>query len=247
MNTYVYGPKADLYHRRSWSTPYPRSTMKEFAELCKKAQACGVGFNYALSPLSQPEPTAVVRKLAAMLDTGITQFSLFFDDIKVKLNEKTAVIQIETVVRVLDYLKTQISRPILFFCPTQYRGFKRSEYIHAIADHLPRSVRVFWTGKRVVSKRITKKDLERISLILKRPILIWDNLFANDYVPGIIWRFPYRYRTPLLLDLSDGVLLNPMNQYKASKPLIYTAGLFFKNPHAYVPGKAWKHTRALGL
>ena len=75
---------------------------------------------------------------------------------------------------------------------------------------------------------------------MKRPLLIWDNIFANDYLPGVILKFPYRYRAPQIVEQTQGILINPMNQYKTSKPLIYTAAEFIKAPYRYVPKEAWK-------
>jgi hyaluronoglucosaminidase len=71
--------------------------------------------------------------------------------------------------------------------------------------------------------------------------LIWDNIFANDYIPGKILRFPYRNRTPTIINKIKGILINPMNNYLQSKPLIYTAAEYFKDPENYDPVKAWQN------
>ena len=38
-----------------------------------------------------------------------------------------------------------------------------------------------WTGDKVISKLVTPESLEDINDVLKRPVVIWDNIHANDY------------------------------------------------------------------
>lgn len=248
LNTYVYGPKADPYHRKEWQKPYPAHKLKEFEKLCEFSKKHSIQFNFALSPMSKPDTAKTIKKIGTMINIGITDFSLFYDDIKVSLTKETAQTQLETINRLYEFLISKIAKPNLFFCPTQYRGFKKTDYIIEISENLNKHIQIFWTGKRVVSKRLTEKDIDKITKIIKRPPLIWDNLFANDYIPGKIWKFPYRYRDPNIIKKVSGILINPMNQYEKSKPLIYTAAKFFKEPYKYVPRKAWieKATRGLG-
>jgi hyaluronoglucosaminidase len=243
LNTYVYGPKADSYHRKYWQKPYPNKLLKRFEKLSDFSKKYSVYFNYALSPMAKPDVAKIIKKIASMVKLGIKHFSLFYDDITVPLTRDTAETQVKTANELLEFLKTKIPRPALFFCPTQYRGFKETEYILAVSKKLHKHIKIFWTGKRVVSKRITEKDINRITKILNRQPLIWDNLFANDYIPGTILRFPYRYRDPEIIKKVSGILINPMNQYKQSKPLIYTAAKFFKEPTKYIPRKAWQEAK----
>ncbi len=240
LNTYVYGPKKDVYHRKKWFCPYPAKRMKEFKELNALSAIREVNFNYALSPMSDPRAKRIITKIHSMIEIGISQFSLFYDDIKVTLDKRTAERQAATANELLDFLKKKIPRPILYFCPTQYRGFKKTQYLETLTKELNKSVKIFWTGPKVISKRIDLSHLNKINELLKRPPLLWDNIFANDYLPGIILRFPYRYRAPQIVKKTHGILINPMNQYRASKPLIYTVAEFIKAPFEYIPRKAWK-------
>jgi hyaluronoglucosaminidase len=240
LNTYVYGPKADPYHRREWRKPYPKQKLLEFARLNDDCRKKHVRFFYALSPMRRPELPAVLAKIARMLDIGISRFCIFFDDIRVPLTATTAQKQVHIINGLYEYLQSKTSEPSLLFCPTQYRGFKRTQYLDCVAYNTHPEVHIFWTGKYVVSPRITEKDIARITEMLGRPVLIWDNIFANDYIPGKILRFPYRYRSPGILRGITGILINPMNNYLASKPLIYTAAQFFRDPLNYHPTTAWK-------
>jgi hyaluronoglucosaminidase len=241
LNTYVYAPKTDNYHRRHFERPYPAAMLEEFGVLVEIAKKNGVIFNYALAPGRDPDIRVVKKKIKTLFDVGIRNFSILYDDINVEMCEQTAEKQADTANRLLDELRKEDPKTVLFFCPTQYRGFKPTRYISAIGSRLNSNIKVFWTGSRIVSLRMTVKQIEKITGILKRPPLIWDNLFANDYIPpGTILRFPYKGRDPGIVDRVAGILLNPMNEYAESKPLIYSAARFFKDPRHYKPAAAWK-------
>jgi hyaluronoglucosaminidase len=156
------------------------------------------------------------------------------------LNKATAERQLWIVNGLYDHLSRDLSKPFLSFCPTQYRGFKQTTYIRDIAANLQPEIDVFWTGKKVVSPDITEHDVDRITFSLHRPVVIWDNIFANDYVPGKIHRFPYRNRAPSIINKIRGIVINPMNNFVHSKPLIYTAAEYFKDPENYDPSRAWQ-------
>ena len=240
LNTYIYGPKADVYHRKKWSEPYPNQKMKEFQILSELAGKYSVIFNYALSPMATPDIKMIIRKTSMMMEIGIQSFSLFFDDIRVPITKETAIVQAQVANDLFQFLCAKLSKPVLFFCPTQYRGFDKTDYLSIITHMLIKDIEIFWTGKRVVSPKITARDIDRYLEITRRPPLIWDNLFANDYIPGVVLKFPYRNREPSIIEKVRGIVINPMNQYVASKPLIYTAAKFFRYPHEYNPKKAWQ-------
>jgi len=245
LNTYVYAPKADPYHRKQWSLPYPITMMRQFEKLIAACDQYAIHFNFALSPMVHPDVGKIIRKAKRMTRVGIRHFSLLYDDITVPLSRETACEQAYSANELLRFLTSEIKNPVLFFCPTQYRGFKKTEYLGTLSQELDRDIHIFWTGKYVVSKTITARDIRKIAMLLKRKPLIWDNLFANDYIPGTILQFPYRNRSKTILRTTAGILLNPMNQYKQSKPLIYTAAQFINDPVCYVPHRAWKKAQAI--
>ncbi len=240
LNTYVYGPKCDTYHRRRWRAKYPDQKLKEFERLNKHSRECAIRFVYALSPISKADTDHVIAKIDSLVEVGIAHFALFFDDINVPLSLGTAREQLLVANGLYEHLRGRLSEPSLCLCPTQYRGFTPTEYITEIAANLHKDVDIFWTGRKVVSYSITGWDVTRITELLRRPVLIWDNLFANDYIPGRILRFPYRRRSPEILKMVRGILLNPMNNYLESKPLIRTAAMFFHDPDNYSTTRARK-------
>ncbi len=243
LNTYVYGPKSDVFHRKKWFAPYPADKLKEFKLLNDLSKECSIVFNYALSPLAKPEIKEIIEKVNSMLAIGIENYSLFYDDIRIPLNKEMAMRQAETANILFEFLSNNLAKPILFFCPTQYRGFEKTEYLLTIAQKLKKNIQILWTGKNVVSRKITEKEIDNITEIINRPPIIWDNLFANDYIPGVILKYPYRNREAAIVDKVRGILINPMNQYEKSKPLIYTAAKFINDPNHYDGPKAWREAR----
>lgn len=232
LNTYVYAPKSDPYHRIEYYKEYPLNILKEFETLNNLAHKYRINFNYALSPGANPTLKLIVKKINTMIKIGIKYFSLLYDDIEINLNTKNASIQGQTANEVYKIVKQNNAMGMLFFCPTQYCGFEKTEYILTIAERLHPNIKIFWTGPSVVSKKINEKDVEQITELIHRPPLIWDNIYANDYIPGIILKSPYKNRAPGILKKVSGILINPMNQYLQSKPLLYSASKFFKKATA---------------
>ena len=98
MNTYVYAPKDDPYHREQWREPYPADKLAELVELVQQAADNHVEFTFALSPgtsmcysrttlapggttLLQSDVETLIAKLEAMYDIGVRSFSIPLDDI----------------------------------------------------------------------------------------------------------------------------------------------------------------------
>ena len=69
---------------------------------------------------------------------------------------------------------------------------------------------------------------------------MWDNYPVNDATMATRLHLgPYRGREPDLTDAVDGVLLNPMNQARASWVALGTAAEYLRDPVGYDPDTAW--------
>lgn len=58
--------------------------------------------------------------------------------------------------------------------------------------------------------------MRRVSKVLRRKPLIWDNLHANDYDPKRIFLGPFFGRAVRLKNEISGLLLNPNTKYEAN-------------------------------
>ena len=56
---------------------------------------------------------------------------------------------------------------------------------------------ILWTGDEVVSKTISVRSLKDLKKLFNNPIIIWDNLYANDYCPSRFFIGPYEGRKSL--------------------------------------------------
>lgn len=100
---------------------------------------------------------------------------------------------------------------------------------------------VFWTGPLICSRTIPKEDAERFAAVLKRKPLYWDNYPVNDAaMVGELHVRPYRGRAPELEELAEGILLNPMPLFEASKFGVATAARYMADPKAYDPDAAFE-------
>ena len=91
LNSYIYAPKDDPYHRDKWREPYPEDKLLELKNLAEVAIQNGVHFVFAVSPgidlnyegeAGEQDFQSMVNKMDAMYKIGIRDFAIFFDDLE---------------------------------------------------------------------------------------------------------------------------------------------------------------------
>ena len=87
LNTYVYGPKDDPYHRARWRVPYPDNEAAQLKELIDAAHRNKVKFVWAIHPGGDIKWTLedyrfIIEKFELMYGLGVRTFAVFFDDIR---------------------------------------------------------------------------------------------------------------------------------------------------------------------
>ncbi|NWR25409.1 OGA GlcNAcase, partial [Emberiza fucata] len=82
-------------------------------------------------------------------------------------------------------------------------------------------------GPKVVSQELSAELLEEVEAVLRRPPVIWDNLYANDYDCRRVFLGPYMGRAPGLMARLQGLLLNPNCELQANFIPIHTLGTWF--------------------
>lgn len=266
MNTFVYGPKNDPYHRDEWRMPYPAGELAELGFTAREARAAGVRFLYALSPALDicygcaDDTRALKRKLRQLVRAGVKRFVLFFDDAPLALShpedveryggagpDALARAQADLVRRTNAWLRSRGLRPLAFMVPTDYFGTACSPYLAALDESLPRSTLVGWTGTAVVPATITAEQARlRRGCLRDRRLVLWDNYPVNDAIlSSNLHLGPFTGRAADLGEaLGGGHLLNPMTQPHASLVALGTAAAYFADPAAYDPEAAWRATLA---
>ena len=217
LNTYVYAPKEDPFHRARWKTPYPSSWIETFRIFVRNASrksvsvvpciAPGLSFDYT----SNSDYATLFKKLSVFADIGSRIVALLMDDIPqtlppvshgtfASLGQAHAVL----LSRLQCDLRKRNPSLGLWFCPTVYtnqfapEGLAHSVYLADLVRGIPRQIQVLWTGESVISPTLNKKTLQSISHLFKGNIIIWDNLYANDYCPNRLFAGPYVGTSPLV-------------------------------------------------
>lgn len=233
MNTYMYAPKDDVYHRDEWRKLYPKDKVLEFKEMIEECKKSHVEFYYMIAPgkdfdfTNEEDYIALKEKLMQLIELGISNFGVLMDDIEYRLSNKARIkfptpahAQAYVVNNIYYFLKENIESFSLVMCPTEYDIDYDSPYLHTLGEKLLHEIKVFWTGNETLSHRITKESFDKIQSILNHDIIIWDNVPVNDYESDkeLIFIAPYENRSQHLASNNlEGILLNPMDRWEASK------------------------------
>lgn len=261
LNTYIYAPKADPFHRDRWREPYPAADLAGLHEVIEAAAANHVRFTFAVSPgksicyTDTADVAALINKLDALYQQGVRDFAIALDDIaydqwncpadQAHFGTNTGASAARAQVRLLNGLEGGFgmshegTRPFILV-PTEYRNTDDSPYRQVIRDQLDPAIEVMWTGDIVVPAEITAAQAKAAGAVFGRGVFVWDNFPVNDFprTAGRLLLGPYARRDPGLGTEIDGIVSNPMNQAAASKVAILGVADFTWNSPAYDPARA---------
>jgi len=202
MNTYLYGPKDDPYHRLQWSEPYPDQAAAVIADAAAEADAQSIDFIWSISPgwgsymydappersISYARPSdfqRLVAKLAQLRGLGVRHFALFLDDLRDQLFHaedlaafpSLVAAQIDLANRLQAELASHDPAARLLFVGTRYSGFMSDwqAYTQALGAGLRPEIDVMWTGPLIFSDLLTPADLAEVDQYLGRRVVLWDN------------------------------------------------------------------------
>nr|WP_254901191.1 beta-N-acetylglucosaminidase domain-containing protein [Tuberibacillus sp. Marseille-P3662] len=262
MNTYIYAPKDDPYHRDKWREPYPEDKLGQLEELVQKAKDNHVNFTFALSPgntvcySGDQDFKLLMDKMQAVWDLGVRSYAIFLDDIsydfhcdqdKAKFGDKsnpTAAAQAYLLNRFNKaFIQTHEGAERLITVPTGYAGNDSTAYREQFAKSVNDDTIVMWTGPAVVPEKVTSEGAEKVANIFQHDLLLWDNYPVNDYDRNRLFLGPLVKRDQ---DLADhgvmGLTSNPMNEAEASKIPLYTIADYAWNPNNYDPQASWERS-----
>jgi hypothetical protein len=187
---YLYAPKADELFRRQWRDPILPSqfdALKVFASCCRDH---GVRFGVGLSPyelylgFDGGAKVALATKLAQLDDIGVETLGIFFDDMRGDLPDLAAR-QIE----ICHWVGARTAASRISVCPSYYTddpvldrvfGQRPVEYLKDLGAGLDPAHDLMWTGPEVCSREFTPGHLARVTALLRRKPVIWDNYPVND-------------------------------------------------------------------
>jgi hyaluronoglucosaminidase len=254
MNTYVYAPKNDRYHRDLWAVPYPPDEEQQLASLISESQKHFLDFVFAISPgitisySSKQERELLVGKLRQVNQLGVQCFGLFFDDVPMSLQHEQDQWRFGELVNAQIYLVQSIYSELkkldvhtrLMVCPTLYFGEGNEEYITKLSMAVPKDVSVLWTGRRICSPEITKREARQFYEQNQRYPLYWDNYPVNDAnMRDELHIGPLLSRDPKLFLYSQGLIANVMEYAEASMIPMITIAHYLWNPEVYDPSDSF--------
>ena len=247
MNTYIYGPKDDPYHSSPhWRKPYPEKEAAQLKELVETARMYEVDFVWAIHPgkdirWNQNDRDSLLGKFEQMYALGVRSFAVFFDDISGEGTDPDR--QAELLNYIDDYfVKKKAGVKPLLMCPTEYnRSWANPEsgYLPTLGKKLHPSVRIMWTGDRVVSD-ITVEGVDWVNGYIGRPAYIWWNFPVSDYIRNRLLLGPVCGNDAEIAGKVSGFVSNPMEHAEASKIAIYGVAAYAWNPVKYDARRAWK-------
>ncbi len=226
MNTYFYAPKEDVKHRLNWRKKYNskwRKSFRDFTKFCKKNNiniiagiAPGLDFNFKKLNNNSKENkksdlNLLLNKAKQLLNDGATSIALLLDDIPDNFEKNFGnKISEGTSHGILANKMLETLGQTIYFVPRVYADelIKDSpNYLFDLGKVLNQDIKVFYCGKNVVCKTITK--FSKIKKILFNEIIYWDNYYANDYCPRRFFIGPYIGRTGL-----KNLMINPTGLIK---------------------------------
>ncbi len=244
LNTYIYGPKDDPFHRNRWRENYPKNEADALRELVKFASENHVNFVWAVhlggifNENKKPEEfKALLAKLDFMYSLGIRSFGVFFDD----FGKADANLQSEICNYIVqNFLKKKNDCTPLVMCPSQYnRGWTSGNYLDVLGEKLDPEVNVMWTGNSVCHN-ITAEGIDWVSKRIRRNPYIWWNWPVTDYCKEALTMGRTYGLESGNKGKINGMTLNPMDKAEASLVGILGGGIWAWNIDKFESDKVWK-------
>ena len=181
---------------------------------------------------------AIQGRLTQLLDNGVGDFCILLDDIPDAMRPEDlarwgslAAAQAAWVNDVYTWTRARTQGRFLV-CPTPYCGRMVAArhggegYLGILGQGLHPDIDIFWTGPEIISETLDLDPIARLTEILRRPPLIWDNLFANDYDGRRFFCGPYAGRPLELKQAVRGILLNPNTEFSLNFVPIHSFGAY---------------------
>lgn len=237
---YIYAPKNDKKLRDQWQKPWSAEEYEKLKKFQANCRENSIEFGIGLSPFelylnwTDRGKKRLKDKLNEINSLGADIIWILFDDM-IGNRENMASIQIE----ITHFIQEHSKAKSIAICPTYYSfdpglkslfGQTPKRYLLELGSGLKPDIDIIWTGPKISSEQIPSEHLVIINTILKRKVLLWDNVFVND-CPR---RTPFLYlksRQHIKKDLRSLIsahTINPMVQPNLSKiPLASISDLYF--------------------
>ena len=256
LNSYIYAPKDDPYHRSKWREPYPEEKIVELKNLADIATKNNVHFIFAISPgldlnyegeKGEEDFQSMLNKIDSMHNIGIKDFAIFFDDLSGEQSGKNHANFLNRIQQALEQKYVDVYP--LITVPTQYarnwmidKDGNVKTYTKEFSTLLNQNIIVLYTGDEVVPDGISEESFQAAKDIYKRDLGVWWNYPVNDYyykdgnrniklALGPIEKLPKVK--------PNSIFYNPMEQPLLSKISIGTGADYALSTDTYEPTSSW--------
>ena len=227
MDSYLYAPKEDVFHRFDWRRAYPEDWYAEFARFCAAARTkqikvlAGIapGLDFAFDD-DKNDKSKLKLKAEQLIRTGADGLVLMFDDVSPDLSifEQAGISEGQAHACLTTWLQAETGCPT-FLVPRLYADEVEGDHAAYAADlnqHLAKDIAVFTCGVDIVAEKISLPNNAGIlANKLQRPLIVWDNLYCNDYCPRRLFTGRWTGRKA-----ADPILLNGTGMPETDKLLL---------------------------
>lgn len=240
MNSYIYAPKDDPYHRSHWRELYPEDKGQQIAELAQAGHTNNLNFVWTIHPgdsidlNSEEDFQSAVAKLEQLYTLGVRQFGVLFDDIGGIPNGKE---QADFINRIdTEFIKVKGDVRPLLTVGTRYCeawGPSMTGYFKPFVETLHDDIEIMWTGAATMSNVAREQfDAPMRAIESKKQLSVWWNYPVNDYCDQKMLMGKIENLSSDV-DNINGFFSNPMNQAQASKQALFCIADHNWNTDAY--------------
>ena len=245
MNTYIYAPKDDPYHRTNWKELYPDVQAQQIAELAQAGHENNFNFCWTIHPgatlqFNDTDFNALIKKYEQLYDLGVRQFGVLFDDTNDWYN---GAAQVAFINRIDDeFVKEKGDVKPLIVVAARYNAAwgPSTSYFTPYMRDLHEDIQIMWTGAATMSN-ISREVYEwpKTWTGVDRDLAVWWNYPVNDYCDGKLVMAPLHNLNPDL-DNVTGFFSNPMQQADASKVALFSIADYTWNTDSFEYMDSWE-------
>ena len=218
MSDYFYAPKEDPNHRFNWRQAYDADWRQACQDFTKAARARGINVSVGIAPgldfdfsgfdALSGDYAILKQKAEALLEAGAHHIGLLLDDLDPGFPGHAGGFdhEGEAHTALANRLAADLDAPV-HLTPRLYADEIEGDgqYLEHMAAHLDRSINVFTCGSHIVAPDTGLADTKIVHAgIPAERLMIWDNLYANDYCPRRLYLGVYSGRHD-----DQDILLNP--------------------------------------
>ena len=248
MNTYIYAPKDDPYHRDSWRTLYPEEEAENLTELAQIAADNNMEFCWTIHPGADysyngdSDYNKLIAKLEQVYSFGVRQFGIFYDDLSYGVANGTR--HATVINNAYQYLQDKYGdvKPFITVL-TRYTnswGADMYSYFTPFMQLINEDTIVLWTGNSTMSA-ITYDYFQwpQNQTGIDRDFGVWWNYPVNDYCDGHLLMSPLHCLDNDVTNICS-FFLNPMSEADASKVAIYSGADYSWNMGDFDSQSSWE-------